>query len=184
MLISGCIWVPVLETKWSENYALASNGGISEDANINDAKLGTIAHTPKGKPRRFVIKLAEPKRIRKLVVYNYNLFRFNLQYWDMENMEWKTFHEVRQRRNIVGMDSKIIQPKYEVGRLNFVTDRIRIDVSRTVDDESVMKKKPDKDDKILDRTRTTIGGRYIEYYKILKERPAGVREIEIYGLAD
>jgi len=174
----------MLETRWSENYALASNGGISEYANINDEKLDTIAYTPKGKPRRFVIKFAEPKRIRKLVIYNYNLFHFDLRYWDIGNMEWKTFHGFRQRRDVVGMDSKMIQPKYEVGKLNFVTDRIRIDVSRTVDDESVIKYKLDKGDKVLNKIRKTVLGRYTEYYKVLKEHPAGVREVEIYGLAD
>ena len=179
----GCVWAPMFETKWSENYALAPNGGIAEDTNINDGKLETIGYTLKGKPRRFVIKLGEPKRIRKLVIYNYNLFRFDLQYWDTEKMEWKTFRQIRQRRDVAGIDSKVVQPKYEIRQLNFATDRIRIDVSRTVDDESVIKYKLDKGDKVLDRIRRTILGRYTEYYKVLKEHPAGIREVEIYGLA-
>jgi len=183
LLISGCVWAPMLETRWSENYALNSNGGIAEYANINDGKLDTVAYTPKGKPRRFVIKFVEQKRIRKLVIHNYNLYHFDLQYWDTENMEWKTFRQIRQRRDVAGMDSRVIQPKYEIGRLNFVTDRIRIDVSRTVDDESVVKYELDKGDKVLNRIRKNILGRYTEYYKVLKEHPAGVREIEIYGLA-
>ncbi|MFQ6042793.1 MAG: hypothetical protein ACE5PV_18200, partial [Candidatus Poribacteria bacterium] len=86
------------------------------------------------------------------------------------------------RRDAKGVDSKMIQPKYEFGRLSFMTDKILINVIRTVDDDVVSKERPAKDDIVVNRIRKFIMGRFVEYYRVLDEQPAGVREIEVYGV--
>jgi hypothetical protein len=176
------MWAPILTTNWSENYALDANGGKSETPAINDGKIDTIAFSSAQRPRHLIVQLAEPKDIRKVVIYNYNLFYFDLQYWHNDKMEWKTFKTVRQRRDAQGVDSKMVQPKYEFGRLSFTTDKIRIDVTRTVDDDVVSKDRPSQDDIVVNRIRKFILGRFVEYYRVLVEKPAGVREIEVYGV--
>ncbi|MFQ6041490.1 MAG: hypothetical protein ACE5PV_11590 [Candidatus Poribacteria bacterium] len=182
LLTSSCMWVPILETNWSENYALDANGGKSETPAINDGKIDTIAFSSARRPRHLIVQLSEPKKVRKIVVHNYNLFYFDLQYWDSDKMEWKTVQTVRQRRDAKGVDSKMIQPRFEFGRLNFMTDKIRINVIRTVDDDVVSKERPTQDDIIVNRIRKYIMGRFVEYYRVLVEKPAGVREIEVYGV--
>ena len=97
-------------------------------------------------------------------------------------MEWKTSQTVRQRRDAKGVDSKMIQPKYEFGRLSFMTDKIRINVTRTVDDDIVSKERPTQDDIVVNRIRDIVMGRFVEYYRVLVENTAGVREIEVYGV--
>ena len=182
LLTSSCMWAPILTTNWSVNYALDTNGGRSETPAINDGKLDTVGYSSAKRPRHFIVQLAEPKKIRKIVIHNYNLFYFELQYWDSSNMEWKTFQTVRQRRDAKGVDSKMIQPKFEFGRLNFMTDKIRISVTRTVDDDIVSKERPSQDDIIINRIRKFVMGRFVEYYRVLVEKSAGVREIEVYGV--
>jgi hypothetical protein len=176
------MWTPILTTNWSENYALDANGGKSEVPAINDGKLDTVAFSSAERPRHLIVQLAEPKKIRRIVIYNYNLLYFELQYWDSSKMEWKTFQTVLQRRDVKGVDSKTIQPKYEFGRFSFMTDKIRINVIRTVDDDIVSKDNPAQGDIVVDRIRKFIMGRFVEYYRVLVEKPAGVREIEVYGV--
>jgi len=182
LLTSSCMWAPLLTTNWSENYALDGNGGKSETPAINDGKPSTIAYSSAERPRHLIVQLSEPKKVRKVVIYNYNLFYFDLQYWDSNKMEWKTSQTVRQRRDARGVDSKMIQPKYDFGLLNFTTDKIRINVIRTVDDDVVSKERPAQDDIIVNRIRKFILGRFVEYYRVLVEKPAGVREVEVYGV--
>jgi hypothetical protein len=176
------MWTPILTTNWSENYALDANGGKSETPVVNDGKLDTVAFSSAERPRHFIIQFAEPKTIRRIVIHNYNLFYFELQYWDNSKMEWKTFQTVLQRRDVKGVDSKTIQPEYEFGRFSFMTDKIRINVIRTVDDDIVSKDNPAQGDIVVDRIRKFIMGRFVEYYRVLVEKPAGVREIEVYGV--
>lgn len=184
LFISSCMWAPMLTTNWSENYALADNGGKSDDPAINDGKLDSIAFSSQKRPRYFIIQFGEPKKVRRIVIHNYNLFRFEAQYWDNKRMEWKTFHTVRQRRDVETIQSKTVQPKYEIGRINFTTDKIRINVTRTVDDDVLSKKTLDKDDIVINRIRRYIAGRFVEYYRVLDEKAAGLREVEVYGLAE
>jgi hypothetical protein len=182
IVIPGCMWAPILTTNWSENYALDANGGKSDTPAINDGKLSTVAFSSQKRPRHFIIQFAQPQQIRKIIIHNYNLFYFELQYWNSSKLEWKTIYTVRQRRDVKGVDSKVIQPKYEFGRLNFTTDKIRINVTRTVDDDVISKETPAKDDIVLNRIRKFILGRFVEYYRVLDEKPAGVREVEVYGV--
>ncbi|MBC8233880.1 hypothetical protein H8E77_30395 [bacterium] len=182
LFTSGCMWATILTTNWSENYALDANGGKSETSAINDGKINTVAYSSAKRPRHFIVQLTEPKKIRKIVIHNHNLFYFELQYWDSNNMEWKTSQTVRQRRDAKGVDSKMIQPKYEFGRLSFMTDKIRINVTRTVDDDIVSKERPTQDDIVVNRIRDIVMGRFVEYYRVLVENTAGVREIEVYGV--
>jgi len=182
LFTSSCMWTPILTTNWSENYALDANGGKSETPAINDGKFDTVAFSSAERPRHFIIQFAEPQKIRRIVIHNYNLFYFEIQYWDSSKMEWKTFQTVLQRRDVKGVDSKMIQPKYEFGSLSFMTDKIRINVTRTVDDDVVSKERPTQDDIIVNRIRKFVMGRFVEYYRVLVEKPAGVREIEVYGV--
>ena len=41
-----------------------------------------------------------------------------------------------------------------------------------------------KDDIVINRIRRYIAGRFVEYYRVLDEKAAGVREVEVYGLAE
>ena len=87
-----------------------------------------------------------------------------------------------QRR---GVGDQRAQPKFVIDRLNFKTDTIRIKVSRTVDDRVISKPiaalHPD-DMPIVDHIRRTIGGRYVEYFRVIAPSLAAVNEIEVYHL--
>ena len=74
--------------------------------------------------------------VRKIIIHNVNLFWFHVDYWDLDEFEWKTVHSVRQLRDI---GKGRAQSEIVVDRLNCRTNSIRINVSRTVDDNVVTK---------------------------------------------
>lgn len=181
--LSGCFWASVLSTDWSENIALTSFGTQATHPALNDGKRDTIATAPlRNKERVFIIKFDSIKPVRRIVIHNYNLFRFDVEYRDTKTAEpaWKHAHAVRQRR---GVKDQRAQPKFVIDRLNFETDVIRIKVTRTVDDRVISKPIPDPDDMIVDHIRRTIGGRYVEYFRVIAPSIAAVNEIEVYHLA-
>lgn len=181
--LSGCFWASVLSTDWSENIALTSFGTQATHPALNDGKRDTIATAPlRNKERVFIIKFDSIKPVRRIVIHNYNLFRFDVEYRDTKAAEpaWKHAHAVRQRR---GVKDQRAQPKFVIDRLNFETDVIRIKVTRTVDDRVISKPIPDPDDMIVDHIRRTIGGRYVEYFRVIAPSIAAVNEIEVYHLA-
>ncbi len=173
----------LLTTEWSENYALASTGSEATHPYLNDGKLSTVAETRNlADPREFVLQLDQPRRIRRIALKNDNLYRFSIEYWDAKREIWRDVATVRQRRDVEGAE-RIIQPAFDFGGINFETDRIRIDVTRTVDDIIITKSAPEPNDKVIEHGWREIGGRQREYFRILIERPGRVREVEVYGIA-
>jgi hypothetical protein len=183
-LLAGCTAVSsFVSPNWSENYALSIYGTKASDARMIDGNVATIASTPRdADPREFVVELPAPRRIRRIRVVNENLYRFSVAYWNAERAEWRTLKTVWQRRDAQGIE-RVIQPVYAITGLNVVTDKIRIVATRTVDDVIVSKVAPDPGDKILDHVRRAAGGTWVEYYRIIAESTARVREVEIYGVA-
>ena len=180
---SGCVWSSVLSTEWSENIALTSFGTQATHPALNDGKHDTIATARlMNKERVFAIKFDSIKPVRRIIIHNHNLFRFDVDYRDTKTTEltWKNAHSVRQRR---GVGDERAQPTFVIDRLNFKTDTIRIKVSRTVDDRVISKPIADPDDMIVNHIRRTVGGRYIEYFRVIAPSIAAVNEIEVYHLA-
>lgn len=183
--LSGCILathLSDLSTQWSENFALAPYGTVANHPALNDGNLETVGvvHPVKGE-RIFSLNFDRVRPVQKIVVHNDNLFRFNVDYLDTRTGEWKTVHEVRQRRNI-GNDRAM--RKYVIDRLNFQTEAIRINVSRTVDDRVVSKRTVGPHDKVVGKQRRNLMGRFIEEFRVMIPAIASVREIEVYHLAD
>lgn len=181
--LSGCVWSSILSTEWSENIALATVGTQATHPALNDGRLDTVATTAiKNKERVFALKFDSIKPVRRIIIYNQNLFRFDVDYRDtkVSELTWKHAHSVRQRRDV---GDQRTQSKYVIDRLNFKTDMIRISVSRTIDDQVISKMQVGPDDMIVDHIRRTIGGRYVEYYRVMAPAIAAVSEIEVYHLA-
>ncbi|GIX05704.1 MAG: hypothetical protein KatS3mg115_0107 [Candidatus Poribacteria bacterium] len=184
LFLFGCAQLePLLTTNWTENFALADLGTRATDPAIIDGNPETVGQTPpQADPRIFLIEFPEPKTVRRIRILNDNLYRFRVEYWDTRRGDWRTLKTVWQRRDVEG-DERIVQPIYDIRGINFTTDKIRLVVTRTVDDRIVAKVAPDRDDKILDHVRQVIGNTWVEYYKIIVELPARVREVEVYGVA-
>lgn len=177
--LNACRLAQVLSTQYSENIATANYGTETNHPGLNDGNLETIATLPAKNDRNYIIRFAEIHPIRKIVIHNGNLFRFQMEYLNSDTDKWETFHSVIQRRNLEG---KRAQPTFVIDRLNIETKMIRIAVSRTVDDIVVNKVKLDQGDKVVNR-RMTIGNQYYPHYRVVRPSIAQVREIEIYHLA-
>ena len=115
---------------------------------MNDGNLQTLATLPATNERNFIIRFAEVHPVRKIVIHNENLFRFEMQYLDSETEKWETFDTVIQRRNI---GEERAQAEFVFDRLNFQTQMIRIAVTRTVDDVIVNKVIVEPGDRIVDK---------------------------------
>lgn len=179
--LTGCVWLSALSTQWSENFALETHGTEANHPFINDGKLDTVAKVGGGnKPRVFLLKFPDVKKVRRIIIHNDNLFWFHVDYLDTETSEWQTCHSMRQRRDI---GNRRTQSQYLVDRLNIKTNMIRIDVSRTVDDDVVPKPIAEPGDKIVNR-KLTIGRLYLPHYRVIEQAPAKIREIEVYQLAE
>jgi hypothetical protein len=181
--VVGCASLSsLLSTTWSENYARASEGGEGSHPYLNDGKLSTVAETPYlADPREFIVKFAGLRRVRRIRLTNDNLYRFSIAYWDTKREDWREVESIRQRRDVEGAE-RVIQPFFEFTGINFETDRIRIDVTRTVDDTIITKRAPEPNDKIIEHGYTDMGGRQVEYFRVLIESPARVQEFQVYGI--
>lgn len=177
--LNACRLAQVLSTQYSENIATANYGTEANHPGLNDGNLETIATLPAKNDRNFIIRFAEIHPVRKIVIHNGNLFRFQMEYLNSDTDKWEPFHSVIQRRNLEG---KRAQPTFVIDRLNIETKMIRIAVSRTVDDIVVNKVKLNQGDKVVNR-RMTIGNQYYPHYRVVRPSIAQVREIEIYHLA-
>ena len=180
VLFSACRMAQVLSTQYSANIAQAAYGTESNHPGMNDGNLETVATLPATNERNFVIRFAEVHPVRKIVVHNGNLFRFEMQYLDTASGKWETFDTIIQRRNI---GDERAQPEFVFDRLNFQTQMIRIAVTRTVDDIIVNKVIAEPGDRIVDQ-RKTLAGFYYPHYRVMQPAVAQIREIEIYHLAN
>jgi hypothetical protein len=179
--LAGCVWLSALSTQWSENFALETYGTEANHPFINDGKLDTVAMVGGGNmPRVFTLKFPDVQKVRRIIIHNDNLFWFHVDYFDTETSEWETCYSMRQRRNI---GNQRTQPQYLVDRLNVETNMIRIDVSRTVDDDVVPKPIAEPGDKVVNR-KLTVGRLYMPHYRVIAQAPARIREIEVYQLAE
>lgn len=178
--LNACRIAQVLSTQYSENIASAAYGTEANHPGINDGSLETLATLPAKNERNFIIKFPEIHPVRKIVIHNSNLFRFEMGYLNPETDEWETFHTVIQRRNI---GDERAQPLFVFDRLNFRTTMIRVAVTRTVDDVIINKVMAEPGDKVVDR-RTTLVGQYYPHYRVMQPAVAQIREIEIYHLAE
>lgn len=176
--LNACRLAGVLSTQYSENIAQSTYGTEANHPGLNDGNLETIATIPAKNERYFVIRFAEVKPVRKIIVHNGNLFRFKMEYLNPETDEWEIFHSVVQRRNLQG---KSAQGMYVFDRLNFNTQMIRITVTRTVDDIVVNKIEPEPGDRIVNQ-RQTIFDQYHPHYRVIRPSIAQIREIEVYHL--
>jgi hypothetical protein len=168
-----------LSTQWSENFALATHGTKGNHPALNDGNLETIAAVPAKNERVFTLKFPDVRSVRKIVIHNGNLFRFEVDYLDTKTDQWKTIHSVRQRRDIQNQNA---QSTYVIDRLNFQTDMIQINVSRTVDDDIITKPIREPGDKVVDR-RLTLGGLYYPHFRVVRPAWAQIREVQVYHLA-
>ena len=178
LLLNACRMAEVLSTQYSPNVALTNYGAEANHPGLNDGNLQTVATLPAQNERNFIIRFAEVQPVRKIVVHNGNLFRFEMDYLNAETGEWETFHTVVQRRNL---DGERAQPMYVFDRLNFQTQMLRVNVTRTVDDIIVNKIVTQPGDRIVDK-RTTLVGQYYPHYRVMQPAMAQLREIEVYHL--
>ena len=177
---SACKLAQVLSTQYSQNIAQADYGTESNHPGMNDGNLKTLATLPATNERNFILRFAEVHPVRKIVVHNGNLFRFEMQYLDSETGEWETFDTIIQRRNI---GDERAQPEFVFDRLNFQTQMIRIAVTRTVDDVIINKVMAEPGDRVVDQ-RKTMAGFYYPHYRVMQPAIAQIREIEVYHLAE
>ena len=178
LCLNACRFAHVLSTQYSENIAGASYGTEANHPGLNDGNTKTMATLPAANVRNFVIRFADVHPVRKIVIHNGNLFRFEMEYLNPDTGKWQGFHSVIQRRNLEGKRS---QSTYVIDRLNFQTQMIRIKVSRTVDDIVVNKFTRDPGDKIVNQ-RNVIAGQYAPHFRVVRPSVAQVREIEVYHL--
>lgn len=180
LYLNACRLAHVLSTEYSENIAGASYGTEANHPGLNDGNTETLATLPAANERNFIIRFEDVHPVRKIVIHNGNLFRFEMEYLSPDTGEWKSFHSVIQRRNLEG---KRAQATYVIDRLNFHTQMIRINVSRTVDDIIVNKFTRDPGDKIVNQ-RNVLAGHYIPHFRVVRPSVAQIREIEVYHLAE
>ena len=146
---------------------------------MNDENLQTLATLPARNERNFIIRFADVHPVRKIIIHNGNLFRFEMDYLNDETGKWETFDTIIQRRNI---GDERAQAEFIFDRLNFETKMIRVAVTRTVDDVIINKVIAEPGDKVVDR-RTTLMGQYYPHYRVIEPAVAQIREIEVYHLA-
>ncbi len=178
LTLNACQLAHVLSTQYSENIARASYGTEANHPGLIDGNIETIATLPAENVRNFIIRFADVHPVRKIVVHNGNLFRFEMEYLNPNTGKWQAFKNVIQRRNLEG---KRAQHIFEFDRLNFKTQMIKINVSRTVDDIIVNKFTRDPGDKIVNQRRE-LAGRYQPHFRVVQPSVAQVREIEVYHL--
>lgn len=178
---SGCI----LSSQWSHNLALPTYGAEGIPPALNDGKLDTIATVDANNTRVFTLKFSEIQSVQKVIIRNGNLFWFDVSYLDTETKQWKTFHSVRHRRHISNpyqrdISAQRAQPEFVIDRLDFQTNMIQVNVSRTVDDQIIPKPMREPGDQVVNMRRG-IGG-HNPFFRIIKPAQAKIREIEVYHL--
>ncbi len=178
--LNACRIAQVLSTQYSENIASAAYGTEANHPGMNDGNLETLATLPGQNDRNFIIRFTETHPVRKIVLHNGNLFRFEMHYLNEESGEWETFDTIIQRRNV---GDERAQAEFIFDRLDFETKMIRVAVTRTVDDVIVNKVIAQPGDRIVDR-RTTLMGQYYPHYRVIEPAAAQIREIEVYHLAE
>ena len=178
--LNACRVAQLLSTQYSANIASATYGTEANHPGMNDGNLKTLATLPAENDRNFIIRFTDVHPVRKIVIHNGNLFRFEMEYLSEETGDWETFDTVIQRRNV---GDERAQAEFVFDRLNFQTKMIRIVVTRTVDDAVVNKIIAEPGDKVVNQ-RTTLAGQYYPHFRVIEPSVAQIREIEVYHLAE
>ncbi len=180
LYLNACNVAQLLSTQYSTNIASATYGTEANHPGVNDGNLETLATLPAENDRNFIIRFNDVHPVRKIVIHNGNLFRFEMDYLNEETGEWETFDTVIQRRNV---GDERAQAEFVFDRLNFRTKMIRVAVTRTVDDAVVNKLIAEPGDKVVNQ-RTTLAGQYYPHFRVIEPSVAQIREIEVYHLAE
>ena len=118
---------------WSDNYARAKGVEATSPLMV-DGDPGTIGETQlpvdtsagATKYTEAVVKLPEPKSIRRIVVSSDNLQSFTVYSGGQSPDDWKTLKEIKNIKDTkVAMDVSV------------TTDRIKVKVARTSDDTTI-----------------------------------------------
>ncbi len=160
-ILIGCSSVTkniVTKQEWSENYSRGKNVKATSPLMI-DGDPGTLGETQPPpdmasagatKFTEAVVELPEAKSIRRIVIRNTNLRNFIVYSGTGKSGDWKTLKEFKNNSdNVVDFN------------VSTQTDRIKIRVLRTSDDETIP------------------GGRGGQAR--LRHAPGKIQEIEIYG---
>jgi hypothetical protein len=188
LILSGCSskLSSVLSESWSDNYALQKYGTEVSHMGINDGDLNTWGVTDPVN-REYIITFPEIKDMRKIVLYSGNITSYKLFYLDNRSDKWKLAGDVKSAK--IGKVVNYEKLKTEIfvfeHRVKLKTNKLRIDVTRATSDRLETKRKPDENDRVINRRIEYIGtGRSsikLVLYDVLVEGPAKLREIRVYG---
>ena len=120
----------VAKQEWSENYAMEKGVEATSPLMVDgdsrtmaETQLPTDASSGSTRLTEAIVKLPEPKKIKKIVVQSPNLRSFSVYSGGIDEDDWKLVKEFKNiEENKVSM------------KANATTDRIRIRVMRTSDD--------------------------------------------------
>lgn len=188
LLMMGCgsKFSSLLSESWGENHALAVYDVESSHPEINDGDMTTWGIT-KPPDRVYTISFPEEKKINRILVYSGNVIIYQLFCWDRKVDKWKLIGNSKsaRRRKLVNYERLKFEMLQFDHRVNFKTDKIKLQVQRATSDKVVTTRSPDKDDRILDRRVEYLGtGRsrtQITLYDVFEWGPAAIREIEVYS---
>ena len=85
--LNACRVAQMLSTQYSENIASAAYGTEANHPGMNDGNLKTLATLPAQNERNFIVRFAEIHPVRKIIIHNGNLFRFEMHYLNAETDE-------------------------------------------------------------------------------------------------
>jgi hypothetical protein len=188
IVVSGCSprFSSLLSETWSENYALASYGAVASNPRINDGDMGTWGdvHPP---DRVYTIALPEQKKLNRIVIYSHNVIAYRLFCWDSKAGKWKLVGSVgsaKGRQRVYSDRHRLDIPRFD-HRINFKTNKIKLQVTRAESDGVVTTRTPGKNVKILNHRVDYIGTgrnrRRLDLYDVFVEGFATIREIEAYS---
>lgn len=188
LLTAGCgsKFSALFSESWSENYALAIYDVEASHPRINDGDVKTWGVT-RYPDREYTITLPEERKINRIVIYSGNVVSYQLSCWDRKADKWKVVGAVgvaKGRQKVYSDRYQLDIPRFD-HRINFRTDKIKLEVKRAESDGIVTTRTPGKNDRILNHKVEYIGtGRRrmrIDLYDIFVYGLASIREIEVYS---
>jgi hypothetical protein len=188
LLTVGCgsKFSSLLSESWSENHALAAYGAEASHPRINDGDMKTwgVAQPP---DREYTITFPEERKINRIVIYSRNVTAYHLLCWDRKADKWKrvaVLGSAKGRQRVYSDRYRLDIPRFD-HRINFKTDKIRLQVTRAESDGIVTTRTPGKNDRILNHKIEYVGtGRNrirVDLYDVYMQGPAAIREIEAYS---
>ena len=188
LLTVGCgsRFSSLFSESWSENHALAVYDAEASHLEINDGDVMTWGAT-RPPNREYTITLPEERQIHRIVIYSGNVLAYQLLCWDKKADKWKVVGAVgttKGRQKVYADRHRLDIPRFD-HRINFKTDKIKLQVKRAESDGIVTTRTPSKNDAILNHRVEYIGtGRRrmrVDLYDIFVYGLARIREIEVYS---